>query len=163
MANIATKIGSTLHAYELIKANITAQKGNMAQNVQNAKKFGKEHPHALIPESISKFVNWVKFSYRERESSPDYGQVYIVYGSFLYIFARNKSKLITIYHLPVHCKEDIQKLAMSIKPNAKKKAAKRKVDIYSRPLNETKKKKKPTSKRAKNRLKAKRNASETNR
>ena len=134
MTNTPRQIGSTLHAYRLIRVNITTQKGNMRQNIINAKRYGIVHPDETIPKSISKFVGWVKYHYRTTTTKPDFTQIYSVYGNFLYIFTRDKKKLISIYHLPPGCLEDAKALAKSRNPRYEKKANKSKLSILERPL-----------------------------
>lgn len=141
MSKVPEKIGSTYHAYQLIRVNITEQKGNMKQNIDNAKRLGLVYPNVRIPESIAKFIGWVQFNHRKKTNrkktagSKDnpYAQQYILYGRFLYIFTWDKSKLITIFYLPEHCTDDAATLALKIKYGRKGK--KKKEDIYTRPLN----------------------------
>lgn len=135
MTKIPSEIGSTLHAYKLVQANITEKTGSLKQNIDNAKRKGLPHPHQSIPESISKYVEWVKARYRNKESNPDLHQFYMVYGRFLYIFNHNKSILITVFELPEHCLEDAKKLSEKVKNSSKKKRHSSKQELLTKPLN----------------------------
>ncbi len=86
MNTTSRKLGVTNHAYDLIRLNITSQKGNMKQNIENAKRWGLEYNHKVITSGIKSFVQYVMRHYRKTASKPNYKQKYIIYGCNLYIY-----------------------------------------------------------------------------
>lgn len=127
----------TNKAYKIVHANITEQMGNMQQNIGNAKRLGFPIDDRAVPESIQGFTHWVRRSYRQHAKDPNFSQVYLVYGLYLYVFTHNKEKLITVIHLPENTHEEARELALVRNTAKRRRAEKKKQQALDAPLRRT--------------------------
>lgn len=143
------KMRTTKHAYKLIQVYVTGQKGQIPNNIKNVRKYGISYPNKKLGDNISGFIAWVIHHYRTESKNPQYGQLYVIYSFYLYVFSPYKSKLITVYELPETCRAEakaiVDKRKSYISPN--------KLSIYERPLTKVgdkPKKKRRRKKKSKN-------------
>lgn len=143
------RLRATKHAYKMIQVYVTGQKGQIPNNIKNVRKYGISYPNKKLGENISKFTGWVIHHYRTEYKNPQYGQVYVIYSYYLYVFSPYKSKLITVYELPETCRVE----AKAIVDKRKSYKSPNKLSIYERPL--TKLDDKPKKKRKRRKKKNK--------
>lgn len=145
------RLRATKHAYKMIQVYVTTgHKGQIPNNIKNVRKHGITYPNKKLGEHISNFIDMVIHHYRTKSENPQYGQVYVIYSFYLYVFSPYKSKLITVYELPEICRAEA-KAILDVRKSYK---SPNKLSIYERPLTKldekTKKKRKRRKKKSKN-------------